>query len=447
MEMGGRVGIRSAGGIHKLQPRQVLNASTGDHPDGGGLILRTSATGASWVIRYTAPAGKRREMGLGPAVRGTLAQAGESLVAARELAHRAREQLRQGVDPIEARDAAREAARQAEESAKADQARERWTLARAARDYHERVIEPSRTTKHAAQWIASLENHVPADLWHAPVDSIEPPALLAALLDVAPHERARNVRGDKLPETVQRIRQRLDAVFEDAIFHRRATINPAAAIKRKMREASGRRVRGQFRALAYGEAPALMQALREAPGVAARCLEFAVLTASRTSEALLAEWREFDLDAGTWVVPAERMKAKEAHTVHLSPRAVEVLRGQQGIDSQLVFPSPASMDAKDGARKPLSNMAMLVTLGRLGYRDRTTVHGLARATFSTWANETSAARPDVIEACLAHEESNRVRAAYNRAEFASERRALMEAWAEFLARPAAPVVALQSKRA
>ena len=82
--------------------------------------------------------------------------------------------------------------------------------------------------------------------------------------------------------------------------------------------------------------------------------------------------------------------------------------------------------------KPQSNMAMLAVLGRLGVRDKTTVHGLCRATFSTWANETAAARPDVIEACLAHEESNRVRASYNRATFNEERAALLAKWAEFL---------------
>jgi integrase len=246
-----------------------------------------------------------------------------------------------------------------------------------------------------------------------------------------------------LPETVQRIRQRLDSIFEDAIFHKRATSNPAAAIRRKMREATPRRDRGEFRALSYKEAPAFMAKLRAAEGVAARCLEFAVLTAARTSEALLAEWGEFDLDAGTWVVPAARMKAKEAHAVYLSPRALEVVKSMQGVDKRFVFPT--TMPGRQG--KPMSNMAMLVTLGRLGYRDRTTVHGLARATFSTWANEVNAARPDVIEACLAHEEGNRVRAAYNRATFNADRKALLEAWAEFLARPAAPVIELDSKRA
>ena len=77
-------------------------------------------------------------------------------------------------------------------------------------------------------------------------------------------------------------------------------------------------------------------------------------------------------------------------------------------------------------------MAMLAVLDRLGVRDKTTVHGLARATFSTFANETGAARPDVIEACLAHGERNKVRAAYNRSTFDSERKALLATWAEYL---------------
>jgi hypothetical protein len=95
----------------------------------------------------------------------------------------------------------------------------------------------------------------------------------------------------------------------------------------------------------------------------------------------------------------------------------------------LVFPSP--MEAY--ADRPMSNMAMLNVLGRLDVRDRTTTHGLARSTFSTWSNELGVARPDVIEACLAHDEANKVRAAYNRAEFAKERRALLQAWGDFCA--------------
>jgi integrase len=199
----------------------------------------------------------------------------------------------------------------------------------------------------------------------------------------------------------------------------------------------------------YRETPALIARISAAEGIAARCLELAVLCAARTSEVLLAEWSEFDLDAAVWTVPSHHMKLREAHTVYLSQRAVDLLDSlkQMGLDERLVFPSPVTLDRPVAERKSLPSMAMLTVLGRLGVRDRTTVHGLARATFITWANETAAARPDVIEACLAHEEANRVRAAYNRSEFAEERRALLAKWADCLAQPPAAVLPYASKAA
>lgn len=442
-EKGAFMATKRAAKLHRLTVREVQSADDGDHSDGGGLLLRVRGDSASWVMRYTSPTGRRREMGLGVARRANAALVGESITTARDLARLAREQLQRGADPIDERDQRRDAGRQAEQAKKAEKARERLTLARAARDYHERAIEPRLTDKHAAQWIASLENHIPTELWHAPIASIEAPALLAALSKVRPHERARNLKGDRLPETLRRIRQRLDTIFEDAIFHGHCSTNPAAAIRRKMRETMPRKESGKFAALAYREAPALMQRLREAQGTAARCLEFAVLTAARTGEVLGAVWSEFDLDAGMWLVPAERMKASgkdqaEPHLVHLSARAIEVVRGQLGQNERLVFPSPLN------AEKAMSNMAMLAVLDRLGVRRQTTVHGLCRATFSTWAYETAAARPDVIEACLAHREADKVKAAYNRAQFTEERKALLAAWADFLATPAAQVIPLRA---
>ena len=124
--------------------------------------------------------------------------------------------------------------------------------------------------------------------------------------------------------------------------------------------------------------------------------------------------------------------------MHLSPRSVEILKAQQGLDTELVFPSVMLPG------KPMSNMAMLAVLDRMGMRERTTVHGLCRATFSTWANETAAARPDVIEACLAHWEADKVKAAYNRAQFTDERAALMNNWADFLAVPQSNVIPLRA---
>ena len=418
---------RIVSNLHQLTVREVLAAPEGDLSDGGGLILRVRGQSASWVFRFTATTGRRREMGLGVARLGSNAQAGDSLTTARDLARDARDLLQRNVDPIDEREGRRIAALAIEEQKKAEAKRERTTLARAARDYHERVIEPSRTVKHAAQWIASLEHHVPTEIWHAPIDSVTPPALLTALSGV----RALADAAVRVPETLQRVRQRLDAVYEDAIFHGLCATNPAAAIKRKMTESQGKRERGQFAALPYREAPGFMAQLRDQQGIGARCLEFAMLTTARTGEVLGATWSEFDLDAAIWLVPGERMKGGEDHTVHLVPRALEILESQKKLGMTHVFPSPVLDDS------PLSNMGMLTVLKRMKMQDATTVHGLCRATFSTWANETGAARADVIEACLAHKEADKIRAAYNRAQFMQERRALLEAWAEYLSKPMA----------
>ena len=140
-----------------------------------------------------------------------------------------------------------------------------------------------------------------------------------------------------------------------------------------------------------------------------------------------ATWDEFDLAAGVWTVPAARMKGGERHTVYLSERAREIVTGMQELAQRFVFPAPTLDD------KPLSNMAMLTLLRRMDADKTTTVHGLCRASFSTWAYETGAARPEVIEACLAHREADKVKAAYNRAQFASERAALLAAWADHCA--------------
>jgi len=418
--------------LHLLTAREVQAAKTGDFSDGGGLTLRVNeaTNSASWVLRYTAPSGKRREAGLGPAIRGSLKQAGDTLTASRDAAHDARELLRRGIDPLDERDKRREAAKEVEQARKVEKSRDRWTLARCGRDYHERVIERTRSSIHAAQWIASLENHMPASIWHRPIVEITPPELLQALQSATPHERAR--RAGDLGETLRRVRQRLDAIWEDAIFYGRAITNPAAAIKRKLGESRPVDEKQHLAALDYRQAPALLGRIRAMPGNAARALEFGVLTASRTKEILNAEWREVDLTTKTWTIPKERMKGKEEHVVYLSPRAVEIVAGQAGQDVRLVFPT--AQPGREG--QPMSNATLLALLGRLKMRDQTTAHGLCRATFSTWANELGVGRPDVVEACLAHREQDRIRASYNRAQFADERRTLLNDWGDFLTKHA-----------
>lgn len=404
-----------------LRPMQVQAAADGDHADGDGLFLRVSKGRASFLFRFTSPAGRRREMGLGLAARNSLTEAGKSLATARDAADESRALLRRGLDPLEERARIRAAAQASEHTSKAAAKAERLTLARAARDYHARIIEPSRSDKHGAQWIASLESNVPPAIWHAPLVSITGPLLLDALLPLFA----------RVPETARRVRQRLEATFDDAEFRGHCSGNPARAIRRKLAEGAKRRERGHFAALPWREVPAFMAELRTREGIAARALELAVLTTARTGEVIGATWPEFDLEAGLWTVPAARMKGGQAHTVYLSAPALAILatvRDELGSAGP-VFPAPRSVGSAGPA--PLSNMAMLTLLRRMDADKRTTVHGLCRASFSTWANETGAARPDVIEACLAHREADKVRASYNRAAFAEDRRALLSAWSDY----------------
>lgn len=400
--------------INLLSPRAVMAAADGDHSDGGCLVLRVVDGAARWVFRYTGPAGRRREMGMGPCYRDNTAVTGQSLVQARKAATEARQLLADGKDPIDERQATKRAAAAAEKAKRTAVKREKLTLARAARLYHERVIEPNRTDKHARQWLQTLETHVPDAIWNKPIAEVTAAELLDVLLKLH----------GKIPETALRVRQRLDAVFEDALFRGQCTTNPAGAIRRKLREQAGDRPRGNFAALPFREAPEFMRQLRQREAIAARALEFAVLTAARTAEVIGATWDEFDLQARLWTIPGARIKGGEPHVAHLPPRAVEIAAAMQANGQPFVFSS------LDGG--PLSNMAMLTLLRRMDADKRTTVHGLCRATFSTWAYETNAARPDVIEACLAHQEADRVKAAYNRAQFAEDRRKLLLAWHDFV---------------
>jgi integrase len=396
---------------HSLKPIQVQNAHIGDTSDGDGLFLRIKPNAASWVFRYTSPSGRRRETGLGSCNRSSVTTAGESLTQAREAAQEARKLLRAGLDPVDEGRARRERARAAEAKERSATKATQATLRRCVRAYHEQHVEPIRTTKHGAQWINSIEQHVPPSLLDAPIDSIRATGLLDALVPIL----------RKVPETGSRVYQRLAAVLDAAVIEGLIAVNPATPIRRELHKRAGRRERGSFAAMPYRDVPGFLTRLRTADGTSARCLEFTILTASRTSEALTAEWSEIDLSARLWTIPAAKMKAREQHSVYLSERAVELLRAQEGQHDRLVFPS--TTDA------PMSNMALAMCLRRLGFKT-VTVHGF-RAGFSTWAHELGIAQPGAIEAALAHREQDRVAASYNRAAFLRERAALMGSWGAY----------------
>jgi integrase len=411
--------------------RDVLNARDKELSDGGGLLLRCSGANATWVFRYTSATGKRREMGLGGCARHNARAAGESLTLARDLAAKQRAVLAAEPprDPIDERAKALAATREAERKRKAEKQQEKATLARVSRAYHETFIEPTWHPKRAADWINSLENHTPGALWHKPIAEITRAELLEFLRDIQ----------GRMADTGQQVRRRLEEVFEEAVEQGTASVNLVALLRPKLRREHKPKRVTPHSALPFSAVPAFVEELRRQPGIAARCLEFTILTAGRTGESIGAKWTEFD--GALWTVPAERMKGEEEHKVHLSERALAILEEMRALGSPFVFRSVRE------PTRPLSNMAMLTLLRRMK-RAEITVHGF-RASFSTWANETGIARPDVIEACLAHWESDKIRAAYNRAQFAGERRKLLARWAAYLdgREPASNVFELTSAKA
>jgi hypothetical protein len=155
-----------------LTVREILHARDGVHSDGGGLYLRIAGNSAVWFLRYTSASGKRREMGLGAAVRRDAESASASVTTAREDADAARKVLAAGQDPIDARGAAEGAKRTVIAAKKAESKAAKLTLARAARAYHEKFVEPHRTEKHAFAWLSSLERNVPEALWHRPIAEV-----------------------------------------------------------------------------------------------------------------------------------------------------------------------------------------------------------------------------------------------------------------------------------
>jgi integrase len=238
-------------------------------------------------------------------------------------------------------------------------------------------------------------------------------------------------------ETASRLRARIERVLEFAkVKGWRDGENPAAwrGNLRNLLPKRQKLQRGRQPAMAYADVPAFMVRLRASEAMAARALEFTILTVARSGEALGARWPEIDFDRKVWTVPAERMKGGETHVVALSLAAVDLLkRLHETRRGDFIFagePRPGNkQDAKHG--RSLSNMAMMMLLRRMKLTD-ISVHGF-RSAFRDWAgDETSFAR-EVAEAALAHKVGNDVERAYRRSDALEKRRKLMQAWANYLA--------------
>jgi integrase len=402
--------------VKRLTAQAVLRENKpGLYHDGAGLYLRVGRGGAkSWAFRYMR-GGVAREMGLGGLTKVSLANARSKADAQRKL-------LSDGADPL-----VEKAARQKEERFVAAGTR---TFEQCAESYIEAQSTGWRSAKHAAQWTSTLRTYVYPVFGDLPVRQIDR-VLVIEVIDPI---------WLKKPETARRIRGRIEAIMDFAIARgwRGEGDNPARR---------GPLVRGLSKqtnkvkhhaALPYTEIGSFMVHLRKEKGTAAAALEFLILTAGRTGEVISARWREIDSAKRVWHVPAERMKSKREHRVPLSVPALNVLERLPNSDEGLIFPGLKT-------DRPLSNMALLVLLGRMKRSDLT-VHGF-RSSFRDWAAEQTNFPTEVAEMALAHVVGSKVEAAYRRGDMFEKRRRLMDAWAEFLTKAPAKSSEVVSLRA
>ena len=403
--------------VHKLSAKTVEKAKeAGYYCDGGGLYLQISPTASkSWIFRYTRH-GKTHWMGLG-------SERDVSLAEARTKASDARRQLVDGKDPL----AAREGHRAQEKLQKAGSI----PFAECAKKYIDSHKAGWKNEKHAEQWQNTLDAYAGPVIGELPVRDVDTALVLRILEPI----------WSKKPETASRLRGRIERILDYArVRGYRSGENPAlwrGHLDKLLPSAMNKKTREHHAALPYDELPAFVRDLRLQGGNAARALEYLILTTARTGEVIGCEAeKEIDLKKAVWTVPAGRMKAGKEHRVPLSPQAIKVVEGQS--EGKYLFSG-----GKEGA--PLSNMAMLELLKRMGRGDLT-VHGF-RSTFRDWAAECTSYPGEVCEMALAHAITDKVEAAYRRGDLFEKRRQLMLDWAKYCDAPKGDVVPIARKRA
>lgn len=397
----------------------------GRYGDGNGLWLQVHRTqdgglSKSWIFRY-GRAGRYRMMGLGPAELVSLSEA-------RQKATEARRMLLDGIDPLDKKRALRDTERAQEAS--------RVTFKEAAERYIAAHAPGWKTDKQRQHWENTLAMYAYPVIGALDVAHVDTPHLLKVLEPIWTEKH----------ETASRVRGRIERILGWATTRGYRTGENPARWKGHLQHllASPEKVaKVKHRpALPYADVPAFVADLRQQGGVAARALEFTILTAARTGETIGAQWSEIDLDAETWIVPGERMKMEREHRVPLPPRAVEILRDMAATHSTEGFVFPGGK-----AGRGMSNMAMAVLLRRMG-RDGLTVHGF-RSSFRDWAAERTNYPSEMAEMALAHAVGDRVARAYLRADLFERRRRLMVDWQRWCegATGAGEVVALAEARA
>jgi integrase len=393
--------------LGRLNAAQIATLGPGRHHDGGGLYLVVGKqTGRSWVFRFR-KYGKLHDYGLGPA--HTI-----NLALARRKAAACRIELYGGTNPAETR--------KAERQARALTAAKTMIFKTAAEKFIESHSAGWKGGRSEEQWRQSLTDHVLPVIGNLPVQAIDTAAVLRVLEPI----------WTTIPETASRVRGRIESILDWAKARGyRSGDNPASwrghldhLLPAKTRVIQVK----NHPALPFVEAGAFMAKLRCQKGVAARALEFLILTATRSNEVLEAPWDEIDPTERVWNIPAERMKNRKPLRVPLSDAAVEVIDAMAKVRTgDFIFPGIKNARINDQALRS-------VLKDDLGRSD-VSVHGF-RSTFRDWAGENTNFPHDVCEAALAHRVGNKVSEAYQRGDLLRKRRQLMDAWAKYCSAPA-----------
>jgi integrase len=400
-----------------LTPLQVKNAKPGRHADGEGLHLLVKRSGAqSWVYRFMLK-GKARDIGLSrcPEALALLQKTGGdnlTLAQARDVAliYRMKVKL-EGIDPLTEREDAEKAAAAAKQAEKAAAV----TFKEMAEQFLSMNEANWRNAKHRQQWRNTLNTYAYPVLGSMRVGDIETLHVLQVLEPIWTSKS----------ETAGRIRGRIEAILDAAkVRGYRSGENPARwrGHLAQLLPARTKLSRGHHRAAPYDEVPSILAALRSHSAVGALALEFTILTAARTGEAIGATWEEIDFQKGVWTIPAHRMKAGRKHRVPLSDQALTILHSVEELGKTHIFPGQRG--------GPISGMTMLMLLRRM--LTDVTVHGF-RSSFRDWAAECTGYSHEVCEMALAHTIGNKAEAAYRRGDLFEKRRRLMADWATYCA--------------
>ena len=376
--------------------------------DGEGMYLRVYPNGSKyWQLQYWFD-GKQKILSFGVWPNISLKEARDKRFAAKKL-------IKEGIDPNDEKKERLEV--QSFEREK-EKLRKISTFQIVAHEWFSRQ-STQWTERHSRGVLSSLNMHVYPDLGEMPISSISKQDIISTL---------RKLEAEGKNETCYRIRQKIESIFSYAEIEGHCTGNPAKDLQQILTKPQPK----SHNSLPISALPEFLKKMNEDKAAAPTTLlamKFIILTFVRTQELRFADWKEFDIDSSEplWVIPADRMKMRKIHHVPLSRQAVNILNEMQKFSGKEGYVFPQYYNSK----KAMSENTLLYFSNRLGYAGRNTIHGF-RSVVSTVLNESMKWHPDVIERQLAHQESNKVRKAYNRAEHLDERRKMMEWWSDYI---------------